>query len=160
MRQFRSSTLPSFLTVLAIALGVAVVTAVAAFLDISRQTQTEFINSLEARTLTLQTLEDDYNAFAGDDALVREVGLMDDGSVTLTEEDMEQAKAAAPSVAYAYVSTGTCIYSDSFTFSSERIAVSKDYFDAHDISFSKGSGFATSDFARRRRVAVVSRASL
>jgi ABC-type antimicrobial peptide transport system permease subunit len=154
--QFRSSTLPSFLTIIAIALGVAVVTAVAAFLDISRQTQTEFINSLEARTITLQISEDDYNAFSGDDTLVREVGLMDDVSMTLTEEDMMQAKAATPSVDYAYVSTGTCIYSDSFNFSSERIAVSKDYFDAHNISFSRGSGFATSDFEQRRRVAVVS----
>lgn len=155
-RQFRSRPLQSILTIIAVALGVAVVTAVAAFLDISYQTQTAFTQSLKARTLTLQTTEDDYSAFAGDDALIREVGLLADKAVTLTEEDMNQAKAAAPSVDFAYVTTPTCMVIKGADSATDRIAVSADYLAANAMTLSSGPGFTSSDFSKRRRVAVVS----
>jgi putative ABC transport system permease protein len=154
-RQFRSRPLQAILTILAVALGVAVVTAVAAFLDINRQSQKTFINSHEARMLTLQTLEDDYNAFAGDDALVREVGLMDDQGVTLAQEDVEQAKAASPSVDYAYVSSVVGV-----AMRGNIISVSKDFIDAHGITLLQGSPFTESDYTEQRSVAIVSRRAI
>ena len=65
LRRFWSQPWHSFLTVLALVLGVAVVTAVSAFLDVSRQTQERFSKSLWARELTLQTREDEYLTYPG-----------------------------------------------------------------------------------------------
>jgi putative ABC transport system permease protein len=156
-RQFRSRPLQSALTVIAVALGVAVVTAVAAFLDISRQTQTTLINSLWAREITLQTTDDDYTAFSEDGQdVVREVGLVADETITLAIEDMEKARAAAPSVDYAYVTSPvgldtSAIYENGF----EMLAVSQDYLAVHDITVLEGSSFSESDYKEQRNVALV-----
>lgn len=150
-RQFRSGFLPSLLTVIAIALGVTVVTTVAAFLDINYQTQTTFINSLKARTLTLQPTEEDYTAFTEDDVLIREVGLEADQPITLTQEDMQAAKAAAPSVDYAYVSSVVGV-----AMKGNIISASKDFVEAHEITLSQGSLFTESDYEEQRNVAIIS----
>ena len=156
-RRFRSRPLQSLLTVLALTLGVAVVTAVAAFLEIGRQTERAFAASLWARELTLQTREEDYNAFSERDAgLVREVGLPDDAPVTLSAADMERARDAAPSVDYAYVTTGTCTDMPNSDIPFDRIAASRDYFPATGVTFTQGAGFSESDFAEQRRVVVLS----
>ncbi len=156
-RRFRSRPLQSLLTVLALTLGVAVVTAVAAFLEVGRQTERAFAASLWAREMTLQTREDDYDAFSERDAgLVREVGLPDDAPVTLSAADTERAEDAAPSVAYAYVTTGVCVYMPDLGASSDRIAASRDYFPANGVTFTQGAGFSESDFTEQRRVVVLS----
>ena len=156
-RRFRSRPLQSFLTVLALTLGVAVVTAVAAFLEVGRQTERAFAASLWAREMTLQTREEDYEAFSEQNAgLVREVGLPDDAPVTLSAADMERARDAAPSVDYAYVTTGVCVYMPDLGASSDRIAASRDYFPANGVTFTQGAGFSESDFAEPRRVVVLS----
>lgn len=157
LRQFRSRPLQSFLTIMALMLGVAVATAVAAFLEIGRQTQETFARSLWAREMTLQTREDDNRAFSeGNAGLVREVGLEDDAPVTLTAADMERARAAAPSVTYAYVTTPTCNDMPDLGARFDTLAVSRDYFPANGITFAQGSGFSGSDFAEERRVVVIS----
>lgn len=157
LRRFRSYPLRSALLVTALALGVGVVVAVAAFLEVAGQTQRAFAGSLWARELTLQTREDDDNAFSEQDAgLVREVGLADDSPVRLRAADMERARAAAPSVDYAYVTTPTCTDIPDRDLSFDRIAVSRDYFPANGVAFTQGAGFSASDFAEQRRVVVLS----
>lgn len=156
-RRFRSRPFQLLLTVLALTLGVGVVTAVAAFLEVGRQTQRAFAESLWARELTLQTREDDYNAFSDPDAgLVREVGRENDAPVTLSAADMERAAEAAPSVDYAYVTTPTCSYMPDSDVSFDPLAVSRDYFPANGVTFAKGAGFSESDFAEPRRVVLLS----
>lgn len=156
-RRFRSRPLQSLLTVLALTLGVAVVTAVAAFLEVGRQTQRAFAGSLWAREMTLQTREDDYKAFSGDDAgLVREVGRENDAPVTLNVSDMERAREAAPSVAYAFVTSPACVYMPDSDVRLNSLAVSRDYFPAHGVTFTQGAGFSESDFAEERRVVILS----
>jgi putative ABC transport system permease protein len=158
-RQFRSRPLQTALTILAVALGVAVVTAVAAFLDINRQSQKTFINSVQARSITLQTREDDSaNSSDWNSSLVTEVGLVDDQPITLTEEDLEQARAAAPSVAYAFITSPVGLDTSSIAESgADILAVSKDYLAANDITLSEGSSFSESDFVEQRNVVLASR---
>ena len=156
-RRFRSRPLQSLLTVLALTLGVAVVTAVAAFLEVGRQTQRAFAGSLWAREMTLQTREDDYSAFSDPDAgLVREVGRENDAPVTLSAADMERAREAAPSVDYAYVTTPTCNDMPDSDVPFDPLAVSPDYFPANGVTFVQGAGFSESDFREQRRVVVLS----
>ena len=83
LRQFRSYPLQSALIVLAVALGVATVTAVVALLE---QTTAQLSNDgLWAREITLQTKANDPSAFYGDEVVpVREVGLLDEAKVSLT----------------------------------------------------------------------------
>ena len=157
LRRFGSQPLQTILTVLALVLGVAVVTAVSAFLDVSRQTQERFAKSLWARELTLQTREDEYLAHPDSGTgLVREVGSAGDKPVTLTQADMERARAAAPSVSYAFVTTPTCNDIPDSGLRFERIAVSRDYFPANNVTFAQGTRFSESDFVKQRRVAVIS----
>ena len=156
-RRFRSRPLQSLLTVSALTLGVAVVTAVAAFLEVGRQTERAFAASLWAREMTLQTKEEDYEAFSERDAgLVREVGLPDDAPVTLSAADMERARDAAPSVAYAYVTTPTCNDMPDSDVRLNSLAVSRDYFPANGVTFTQGAGFSESDFTEQRRVVLLS----
>lgn len=156
-RRFRSRPLQSLLTVLALTLGVAVVTAVAAFLEVGRQTQRAFAGSLWAREMTLQTREDDYDAFSDPDAgLVREVGGENDAPVTLSAADMERAREAAPSVDYAYVTTPACNDIPDADVRFSALAVSSDYLPANGVTFTRGAGFSKSDFAEPRRVVVLS----
>ena len=157
LRRFWTQPFQFLLTVLALMLGVAVVTAVSAFLDVSRQTQAAFAKSLWARELTLQTLEDEYLAYPDSGTgLVRAVGLTDDKPVTLTQADMEKARAAAPSVSYAFVTTPTCTDMPDSGIRFKRLAVSRDYFPANDVTFAQGAGFSESDFVKQRRVVVIS----
>ena len=157
LRQFRSQPLQSLLTVLALMLGVAVVTAVAAFLGVGSQTQAAFSRSLWAREMTLQTREDDYQAFSeGDAGLVREVGLENDAPITLSAIDMDRARAAAPSVDYAFVTTPTCNDMPDLGARFGRLAVSRDYLSANGVTFAQGTGFSESDFSEQRRVVVIS----
>ena len=157
LRRFWSQPFQSFLTVLALVLGVAVITAISAFLDVGRQTQAAFAESLWARELILQTREDEYLAHPDSTTgLVREVGLADDKPVTLTQADMERARTAAPSMSYAFVTTPTCTDMPDSGIRFERIAASQDYFPANNVTFTHGAGFSSSDFAKQRRVAVIS----
>jgi ABC-type antimicrobial peptide transport system permease subunit len=158
-RQFRSRPLQAMLTILAVALGVAVVTAVAAFLDINRQSQKAFINSLKTRSISLQTREDDSaNSSDWNSSLVTEVGLVDDQPITLTKEDLEQARAAAPSVAYAFITSPVGLDTSGIAESGiDMLAVSKEYVAANDITLIEGSSFSESDYAEQRNVVLASR---
>ena len=157
-RRFFSSPLQSGLTLLALALGVAAVTAIAAFISVSRLSQTALTTSLWAREMTMQTREDDiYRATEDDGTLIHEVGRLGDELITLTEADMERARENAPLVDYAYVTLPfgvdmSNISKEGFDFA----AVTKDYLAANEITVTEGSSFADSDYTEQRNVALVS----
>ena len=158
LRRLASSPLQSALTLLALALGVAAVTAIAAFIDVNARAQTALTTSLWARELTMQTREDDLsNAAEEDGSLIHEVGRLGDEPITLTEADMERARDSAPTVAYAYVTSPVGV--DTSHLSKDGVAilsVSKDYLVVNDIVVSEGSSFTDSDYAEQRNVALVS----
>ncbi len=157
-RRFFSSPLQSSLTLLALALGVAAVTAIAAFISVSRLSQTALTTSLWARELTMQTREDDlYKATEDDRMLIHEVGRLGDEPITLTEADMERAREGAPLVDYAYVTSPVGIDMSNITKDgTDVLAVSKDYFAVNTITVSEGSSFTDSDYTQQRDVALVS----
>ena len=158
VQQFRARPLQAILTILALALGVAAVTAIAAFINVSRREQTALTISLWARELTMQTREDDlYNAAEEDGSLVHEVGRVGDEPIMLTEADMERAREGAPLVDYGYVTSPVGIDMSNITKDgTDVLAVSKDYLAANDITVSEGSSFTDSDYTQQRNVALVS----
>ena len=152
-RQFRNYPFQSALIIVALALGVAVVTAVAATL------QQSFIgggNSLWQRQITLQSRANDWGGFyeGGGSIPVREVGLLNETSVTLSETDLAEAKAAAPSVDHAYLTNWTTL-----TTAAENNAVDIDasgitweYLAAADLKLIQGSLPSQQDFELQRKV--------
>ena len=158
VRQFRARPLQTVLTILALALGVAAVTAIAAFINVSQREQTALTSSLWAREMTMQTREDDiYGATEDDGTLIHEVGRLGDEPITLTEADMERAREGAPLVDYAYVTSPVGIDMSNITKDgTDVLAVSEDYLAVNDITVSEGSSFTDSDYTQQRNVALVS----
>lgn len=159
LRQFRTQPLQSLLIVVAVALGVGVVTAVAALLDIGRQSQAQFDEELIARELTLQAVENDTSAFTSPGLTpvdVRQIGLVSDEPVTFTLEDLEAARNAAPSIDYAYLNAFKTFHNgalgEDFLVGS---AVTADYIEAAGLEVTSGSLPTDSDFAENRRVMLV-----
>ena len=158
VRRLTSSPLQSALTLLALALGVAAVTAIAAFINVNRQAQTALTTSLWARELTLQTREDDLsNAAEEDGSLIHEVGRLGDEPITLTEADMELARDSAPSVAYAYVTSPVGMDTSSLSPDGvDIVSASKDYLVLNNVTVAEGSSFTDSDYTEQRDVALIS----
>jgi putative ABC transport system permease protein len=160
-RQFRSYPLQSVLIVLAIALGVAVVTAVAAVFQSNNASQAFQRDQLWNRELRMQSKKNDWNAFyQGTKPLpVREVGLLEDESVTLTKEDLQRAKDASPSVPYAYLMS-FWIYKlmvrDGTIADMDILLVTTDYARAAKLEVSSGSLPIASDYEQENNVIVLS----
>ena len=158
-RQFRTRRLESVLIVVAVALGVAVVTAVAAFLDIGRQAEDNFIANLNVRELGLRARSEDTSTFYAPGeapAAVREVGTADDAPVALTPADLEAAKRAAPAARHAYLrgvtAFGNAALGEDFLPAS---AVTAEYQAAAGLTVSSGSLLSESDFSENRRVMLI-----
>ena len=153
-RGFKTYPLQSVLIILAVALGVAVVTAVAATFNQSLSQLDG--DELWQRQITLQTRENDQAAFynGGDAVPVREVGLLNEEKATLTLDDLTRARAAAPTADYAYVSSwyGFTVDANGDSFDLDVSAVMADYLAAADIEVIRGGLFSESDFAENRRV--------
>ncbi|CAN5878451.1 ABC transporter permease [soil metagenome] len=160
-RQFKAYPLQSLLIALAVALGVAVVTAVAAtFSQYNRQLGS---NELWQRQITLQTKSNNWNAFysGGETIPVREVGRLDDEKVALTPDDLTAAKEASPTVDYAYLmgwDSYTVAGDDSLEF--EVRPVTADYLAAANIQVIQGSLPSASDFAEQRNVLLLAEGAL
>jgi len=156
LRQFRTQRLQSILIVVAVALGVGVVTAVAAFLDFGRYQQVELEASLFAREISVQANEDDFGAFYAPGAApvpVREVGLVSDEPVVLRVEDLARAEEAAPSVDYAYVREFRSFSPpDDAQGFVQVYAVTQDYLAAAKVEVTEGNTLSESDFAEGRAV--------
>ncbi|MDQ3398040.1 MAG: ABC transporter permease [Deinococcota bacterium] len=155
LRQFRTRRLESVLITVAVALGVGVVTAVAAFLDIGRQQQARFGDMLFSREISLQARADDYRAFftpGSAPAPAREIGLASDEAVALTLDDLARAREAAPSVDYAYIQDfrGFSLPDDGGFV--QAYAVTQDYLAAAEVQVTSGSLPSESDFAEGGRV--------
>jgi putative ABC transport system permease protein len=163
-RQFKSYPLQSVLIILAIALGVAVVTMVAASLQASSSQTLAQQDQLWNRELRLVAKKDDWGAFyqGGKTIPVREVGLMTDEKVTLSLDDLQRAKEAAPAATYAYHSqwmTFTKVGEGATTDLEVTLATS-DYVKAARLKVAQGSLPSETDFSERRKVIVLSERGL
>ena len=158
-RQFHTYGLQSALIVLAIAFGVAVVVAVAAFIDFGRQADRQFTGSVWAREITLTSKEGDWGAFWAGGVVqpVRELGRSDDAPVELSLEDVEKVRAAVPSADYVYVETSQ--FTDSAGLDAPFLpawGVTEDYLAANGVEVTRGSLFTQQDFDDKRSVALLS----
>ncbi len=151
---FRSGTLQSFLIVVAVALGVAVVTAVVAYIGSSYRQQAILQSDLRFREITVVGRADDPELFAGGEPLPRRIGAVSLKPVILTAADLEEVRVAAPSVDYAYIrdSRGWMRELGGLTFSFELEAVTEEYMAAARVEVAEGNTLAPSDFREGRPV--------
>ena len=157
-RQFRSYPLQSVLLITAIALGVAVVTAVAAFLDLNGQTERRLTGSVWARQLELEPKENDWGGFYvnGEPTPVRELGRVGDAPVTLELEDVERVREAVPAASYVYADVSHYLSAEALDIAFlPAVGVTQDYLAANDVRVTQGSLFSESDFEEKRNVALL-----
>lgn len=158
-RQFRSYPLQSALLVAAVALGVAVVTAVAAFLDLNRQAERRLTGSVWARQIELEPKENNWGGFYidGEPTPVRELGRVGDAPVTLELEDLERVREAMPSSAYVYTEVAhfVSVGADTNLAFLPAYGVTDEYLAANDVRVTAGSLFSERDFTENRLVALV-----
>jgi ABC-type antimicrobial peptide transport system permease subunit len=160
-RQFGSRPLQSALITLAVALGVTVITAVAAFLDIGSSSSRAFAESVEGRKIQLVIKANDWLAFYQGDATIPalKVGDVEEETVTFSLDELEKARQAAPSVDYAYLEAfvpmdiSPNMVNQPFVDSE---GVTPDYFEANEIKFDAGGGFILDDYEQQAKIAVVS----
>jgi putative ABC transport system permease protein len=164
-RQFRSYPLQSALIILAIALGVAVVTMVAASLQTTNRTLRDQDDQLWNREIRMVSKKNDWSAFyqGGKPIPVREVGLLTDEKVVLTLDDLAKAKAAAPLADYAYLVEWPIfskILEDGGTLDIHVTSATADYARAARLKLSAGSLPSEADYAEQRQVIVLSQRGL
>ena len=159
LRQFRVRPLQSFLIVLAIALGVAVITAVTAFLDIGTASSRDFAASVAGRRITLTPKASDWQAFYEGPVPIPVVklGAADDEPIVFTLDDVERARAAAPAVDYAYteVAQFMSVATVDMAFV-DAVGITPDYLEANEIKLSSGNGFIGDDYEQKKPLALVS----
>jgi putative ABC transport system permease protein len=157
--QFRSRPLQSVLITLAVALGVAVITAVAAFLDIGSASSLEFEKSVEGRKITITAKANDWGAFyeGGVANPVIKLGSVEAASVKLTVDDVEEARVAAPSADYVYAEVAQYMGSNIGALAFiDAVGVTPDYMEVNDIKLSVGNSFISDDYEQHKMIALVS----
>jgi putative ABC transport system permease protein len=167
-RQFRTRRLESLLIVFALALGVGVITAVAAFLGISDQAEGLLKAPLSSREIMVLPAANDGSAFSGPDArLVMRTGRTEESAVSFTLADLEEFRASAPTVAYAYtrkpdlIASPSAAASNSFlTDAFTAFGVTPDFFAAAGIELEVGSFFSSSDYQEGRPLLLLTRETL
>ncbi len=144
---------------MAIALGVAVVTAVVAFLDIGTASSRDFAASSQGRRVTLTPRANDWRAFYEGPVPIPVVklGAADDEPVSFTLEDVEKARVAAPAVDYAYAEVPQFMGSIEVDMAFiDAVGVTPDYLAANEVKLSSGSGFIKDDYEQKKQIALVS----
>lgn len=144
----------SLLIVVAVALGVAVVTAVVAYIGSSNEQQRRLQDDLSFREIAVRSRMDDPGIYYSGDPLPQRVGSTDSRPVVLTAADLEGVRTAAPSVDYAYVreNSGWVRELGGRTFSFELEAVTEEYMSAARVEVAEGNTLAPSDFREGRPV--------
>jgi putative ABC transport system permease protein len=151
--QFKGYRLQSILIIVATALGVSVVTATLAAVEQLAQNR----NELWQREITVQAKANDQGAFydGARPIAVREIGFVNEESVELTLNDLQTAKAASPSISYAYITTYSqfnLMLNDGNTILFDVDSITEDYLKAANIKVVKGSSFTEGDFHEQRKV--------
>ncbi len=159
LKPFRGRVLESVLIIAAVAVAVTAVTVVANLLTLNARFAEMTGGMLHARQLALKPKADDYEAFYQGVVSVdaREIGPKESETPELALTDLEAVKAAAPSVAYAYIE-------DFWSFDHQALEgsslwaskVTADFQEAVKLDVSEGSLMSASDFRERNRVMLIS----
>lgn len=157
-RQIRSRPLQSTLIVLAITLGVSIITAVAAYIRSDQERIDRVKAALEFRQIIISDKSIDFaSAFERTTSRPQKVEASLE-PITFNKEDLERIKAESPTVDYAYVAPPE--YRTTFVLlengSDAGIApVTQDYFDAAQLEIASGEAFSQDDFINSRQVMIV-----
>lgn len=157
---FKGRVLESILIIAAIAVAIAAFTVVSNLLALNARLEQSNRESLYSRQLILKPTAEDYSAFylSSIPADVREVGPKESTLPKLALTDLAEVKAAAPSLALAYVED-YWEFSHEALDSSELLSVSKvtaDFQEAAELNVSEGSLLSPTDFDKHNRVMLIS----
>jgi ABC-type antimicrobial peptide transport system permease subunit len=165
LRPFRTRGLESALIVLAVALGVSVVTAMLALVLNGFEQERSLQESLRARELILISRDQDNRAFSNGANLnlnpLVKIGKSTDPPFKFELSDLETIRRACPAVAYAYVTGYVGIeMRDTGDDASRRneiqlTGVSREYREAAGLTLVAGSWPTETDYKSRRNVIVV-----
>lgn len=156
LKPFGGRVLESLLIVVAVGVAVAAVTVVANMMALTQRGTAQFNESLYMRQITLQAKADDYSAFYTGvvPTDVREIGPRGATPPKLGLPDLGAVKAAAPTVAYAYLEEFGA-FSHSAVEEGESLWVSKvtaDFQEAAGLQVRAGSLLSEADFSEQNRV--------
>lgn len=156
LKPFRGRVLESLLIVVAVGVAVAAVTVVANMTALVQKGMVQFSGDLYSRRITVQSKADDYDAFYTGvvPTDVREIGPTGATPPKLGLPDLGAVKAAAPTVAYAYLEEFAAFShraiggGDSFWVSK----ITADFQEAAGLQVAAGSLLSGADFSERNRV--------
>jgi ABC-type antimicrobial peptide transport system permease subunit len=163
-RPIRTRSLESALIVVAVALGVGVVTAMLALILNGLEQERGLRESLYARELVLVSRDQDYRGFfeAGQVNPVVSIGNSTDKPFKFDLTDLETVRSACPAIKYAYVTqyVGVAESGGSDDPSRRRevylIGVSKEYIEAAGLTLIAGSWPTGDDFKSQNRLILLS----
>lgn len=159
-RRLRAKWLESGLIAIAIALGVSVLSVVAAVLGVSLRERAGFEASLAARQGVVKSVRGDYDAFGrvgGEQTVVRQVGTIYTPAARFGFSDLGELRAGAPSVDHVYVRGFRRFNSEAWDGVLPAASFSADYLSAARIEVIDGSLPSASDFQRERHVIMLTK---
>ncbi|MBX3142521.1 MAG: ABC transporter permease [Trueperaceae bacterium] len=170
-RQLWTRLVESLLIVVALALGVGVIVAVASFLDIERQIAGLMSLPLEAREISIQSVENGELFQAGETVGVVRLGVTGSRQVLFQLSDLDEIRAAVPAADYVYTKvynymrTGVdATVPGAFMASTHNrlytAAVTEDFLSAAKVTLLDGTLLTTADVAAQRPVMVIRREAL
>ena len=163
-RPFRSRTLESALIVVAIALGVGVVTAMLALILNGIDQERSLSQSLYARELILVSRDQDSRGFfeAGKVNPLLNIGNAADKPFKFEPEDLETVRKACPAIRYAYVTQYVGVAESDKGNDSSRLrevqlmGVSREYIEAAGLKLLAGSWPTGEDFRMHTNLILLS----
>jgi ABC-type antimicrobial peptide transport system permease subunit len=165
IRPIRTRSLESALIVVAVALGVGVVTAMLALILNGLEQERAMSESLYARELVLVSRDQDTGGFfeAGQINPVISIGNSSDKPFKFDQADLETIRRACPAIKYAYVTqyagvaeTSSGSDDPSRMREVQLIGVSREYIDAAGLQLIAGSWPTGEDFRNQNRLILLS----
>ena len=162
-RPIRTRSLESALIVVAVALGVGVVTAMLALILNGLAQQRDYQDSLYARELLLVSRNDDYRgnySSAGFNPITK-IGKATDKPFKFAESDLEDIRKACPAIKYAYLSGYLSITEKDIGADSSRIndlqltGISREFIDAAGLRLLAGSWPSGNDLKNKSSVIAI-----
>jgi ABC-type antimicrobial peptide transport system permease subunit len=163
-RPIRTRSLESALIVVAVALGVGVVTAMLALILNGLEQERSMSESLYARELVLVSRDQDDRGFfeAGQINPVVSIGNSSEKPFKFDQADLETVRRACPAIKHAYVTQSRTIVESGSSEDASRlrlvelIGVSREYIEAAGLELIAGSWPTGQDFKAQQRLILLS----
>jgi ABC-type antimicrobial peptide transport system permease subunit len=161
-RPIRTRSLESALIVVAVALGVGVVTAMLALILNGLAQERSFTDSIEARELVLVSRNNNYQAASGPEASpALKLGKASDKPVKLEQADLQTILKACPALQYAYLNDFSFILEPTNLDDPSRakeiqvMAVTRSYLEAAKLTLLAGTWPTSKEFQNHDKVLAV-----